>query len=283
MNNETQHGQSTYTYGSEGISKEDWVRTVVKGADDRSPRWKHLLVLGGLLIGFEGSNRRGLPSALRRVLETAVVIAANLALEDEQEGSAMARHTVCLVVGHVFDLLSQFERARLNHDRLLPVLTQAMYLSNDGLQWGYFLGIMDADVVQVPGNKFNWPAKSATFLQIQKIASGPLVALLGTLSRLTAFCAENVQNPNLLFKMAEQLSGFTRTLCVQWRQNKLSEVDSMEEELFLHEEAIKTTLPLLWQLLKSAMFLTVISQSVLLGRVLGDGRLPTTQGSLPPY
>src|SRR6187402_261190 len=43
-----------------GIGCDDWARAVVKGLDDRSARWQHLLVIGGVLIGMEGQERQGL-------------------------------------------------------------------------------------------------------------------------------------------------------------------------------------------------------------------------------
>jgi hypothetical protein len=32
---------------------EAWVKAVAEGADDKSPRWRHTLLLGGILMGFE--------------------------------------------------------------------------------------------------------------------------------------------------------------------------------------------------------------------------------------
>ena len=252
------------------------MKTVVKAADDRSPRWKHTMILGGLLVGFEAQGRNGLSPDLRRLLESAVVTATNLALEDEQNQSELALHTVCLVVGHTFDLLHEVEKRRIDHNRLLPLLTKAIYFSRNGLQWGYFLGTMDADIVQ-DSNKFNWSAKSTTFFQVKKIATAPLMTILGSLSRVTAFCAESVSDTNLYFKLVEDVSAFTRTLCVQWQQNKLSEVDVSEETIFLHDEALNTTLPMLWQLLKSTLFSVIIAQTALFSRLLGDRSIPQVQ------
>jgi hypothetical protein len=39
-----------------GISCDDWARAVVKGLDDRTPRWQHMLVIGGVLLGMEGQE-----------------------------------------------------------------------------------------------------------------------------------------------------------------------------------------------------------------------------------
>lgn len=58
--------------------------------------------------------------------------------------------------------------------------------------------------------------------------------------------------------MLQDLVEFTRSLSIQWRQNKLSEVDGSEEVDFLTEEALKTPLPLLWRVLRSALY-TIIN------------------------
>jgi hypothetical protein len=264
---------------SEGLPTEDWVKAVVKGADERSPRWKHLLVLGGLLTGFEVHDRRGLSLGLRKNLEAAIVTATNLALHDTEDGSEAALHTVCMVLGLVFDILSDHEKARLDHDSLLPLLVQSIYFSKDGLCWGYIVGAIDSDIVQGKDNKFDWPAKSASFTQLQRLATGPLVSALGPLSRLIALCVERANDVHLVFRMVEDLSAFTRSVCIQWRQNKLSELDTSEESTYLDQNAMKLTFPLLWQVLKSSMFSVVIIQGAVLSRVLSDYRMPHLKGT----
>jgi hypothetical protein len=259
-------------HGSEGLPLEEWVKSVVKGADDKSPRWKHLLVLGGILTGFEGHGQRTLPSALRQNLEAAIVTATNLALADKQHPEETL-HVVCFVLGHAFDLLSEFEKSRLNHEVLLPVLLEAIFFSRDGFHWGYFLGTMDADLLQGNGEKFFWSPKSSTYFQAQRIASSPLIGALGSLSRLVAYCV-NCVSLELVFQTGDSLQSISRSLSVQWQQNKMSEVDPSEEAVFLDEETRARTVPTLWQLLKSALFSVVVIQSALLGRLLSDRRVP---------
>lgn len=185
-----------------------------------------------------------------------------------------AANSIAMVLSHVFDLLSDAEKMNLNHDLLLPILYKASFFAKEGLYSGYFLSTIDADVVQSARTKFDWSAKSSTYVQCQRMATGPLIASLGGMSRLTAFSLENVRDVKLLFTMVKDLMAFTRTLCVQWRQNKLSETDITEEATFLSEETLRTTLPLLWRVLKSSMFAIVIVLRSLLGRVLGDARIP---------
>ena len=246
----------------------------MKGADDKSARWKHLIVLGGLLTGFEAHERQCLPLKLRELLESAIVTAVNLSLEAEEEGSHQDRLTILIVLAHSFDLLSVHEKLKLNAFRLLPVLMSAVYFSKEGLHRGYFLGTMDSDIVQGKQNKFNWSERSASFYQVQHIATGPILSTLGSLSKLTAFCVESVLDTSLVFNVLDDLTAFSRSLSVQWRQNKLSELDASEEELFLAADALERTLPLLWQVLKSAMFSVVIVQSALISRSLRDPRMP---------
>ena len=262
----------------EGLAKEEWVKAVVKGADERSPRWKHLLLLGGLLLGFESQDRHGLSPSLRRTIEGATVKAGNLALQSIKEGNQMSATSIAVVLSNVFDILGNHERSGIHYESLLPLLIRTMFFTKGGLDWGYFLGTLDADITQTTGNMFNWSPKSSTYFQLQRMASGPLVGALGALSRLTAFCVENVRSVDLLLTMTGDLSAFARSLSVQWRQNKLSEIDVSEEGTFLHDEALNTTLPLLWQVLKSALFAVIIVQRSLLGRILGDSQLPSNDG-----
>ena len=260
------------------LTKEDWVVAVIKGADDRSPRWRHLLALGGLLLGLEGQDRQGLSTSLRKTLENAIVTAVDLASQEAKVGNELAASSVAIVLSHVFDLLSHGNRAEIDYDLLLPTLVQSPYFSKEGLHWGYFLSTIDADVVQASGSKFDWSTESGTYVQLKLVASGPLIASLGSLSRLTAFSVERVQSWDLLAAMVDDLSAFARSLCIQWRQNKLSEIDLTEEATFLGDETLKTSLPLLWRVLKSSMFAIVVVLRSLMGRVIGDVKMPLDRG-----
>ena len=233
-------------------------------------------MLVGLLIGFEGQDK--ITTSLRRKLENATVKAVNLALNEGETANELAGNSVAIMLSHVFDLLSNLEKLNLDHDVLLPILYQPPLFSKDGLHSGYFLSSIDADILQRGGMKFDWSSKSSTYVQFQHLATGPLISSLGPLSRVMAFSVEHVQNVNLLSTMVNELSIFTRSLCVQWRQIKLSEIDITEEATFLSDETLRTTLPALWRVLKSSMFAIVIILKALLGRVLGDPRMPAAGG-----
>ncbi|KAF6234658.1 hypothetical protein HO173_007284 [Letharia columbiana] len=261
-----------------GLGREDWVIAVVKGADARSPRWRHLCVLAGLLIGFEGRGKQSISQSLRSNLESATVKAVNLALQEEASSGELVGDSVGMMLSHVFDLLSDSEKMNINNDLLLPTLTDAAFYSEEGLQNGDFLSTIDSDVVQREGMKFDWSPKSSTYMQCQRMTTGPLIASLGSLSRLTAFCVENVSDAYLLSGMIDELRAFTRSLCEQWRQNKLSEIDITEESMYLSEESLRATTPLLWRVLKSTMFAVVIILRSLLGRVLSDNHMRADGG-----
>ena len=256
-----------------GLPSDEWVTAVVKGADDKSPRWRHLLLIGGTLLGFEGQQREGLPAHLRRKLESALVKAVNLALQETHPQDIVGLHSVVLVLNHTFELLSDSERLRLDYDGLLPILVESTFISTEGLESGYYLGVIDNDVIQVSGQKFAWSSKSASFLRTRRIASKPLISSLGPLSRLIAHSVETVRQAALVSTVMDRLTEFARTLTIQWRQNKLSEIDSSEEGEYLDSETLEVSLPALWQLLRVSMFAAVIILRAALGRLLGDQAL----------
>lgn len=70
---------------------------------------------------------------------------------------------------------------------------------------------------------------------------------------------------------------------VQWRQNKLSEVDISEEAEFLDEASLKTTIPILWRLLKTSLFSIIIVLRAVLGRVLNDRLLAADDCKSGPF
>lgn len=71
----------------------------------------------------------------------------------------------------------------------------------------------------------------------------------------------------------DDLASFARALTTQWRQIKFSEIDPAEETTYLTDEARHKTLPLLWNLLKAALFATTLVLQGVFNRTLGDGAL----------
>ena len=258
---------------SRKLAKDEWITAVVKGADDRSSRWRHLLPLGGLLLGIAAAEEEHMNQSMRRKVEVAIVRAVNLALREGESEDALAMKSLTVVLSYVFDLLSDDNKFDLDHDLLLPKLYRSSFFDKEGLHSGYFLSTMDADVIESAAKKFDWSTKSSSYVRVQRMASGPLVSSLGSIARLVAFSTENIRNVDLLAVMIEELGAFARCLCVQWRQNKMSEVDITEEAIYLTNETLRTSVPLLWRTLKSSVFATIIILRPLLGRVLGDARL----------
>ncbi|KAJ5802339.1 Pentaxin [Penicillium pulvis] len=255
------------------IEREAWVKAVVQGADDKSPRWRHMILLGGILLGFEGQNRQGLPWHIRTKLESALATAAQLALEELDPAAGMDGHCITMVLNYTFELLSDLQRTKIDYDRFLPVMVRSAFLSPEGLEGGFFLGAIDEDVVEAPGKKFRWKADSRTFGYFSTISSRPLVSALGPLSRLISHAVENAQNPQLVAQTVDYMADFVRTLMVQWRQNKLSEIDVAEEKDFLDAESLQTTIPALWKVLRNCLYSVVIVLRAVLGRTINDPAL----------
>ena len=252
------------------LEREEWVKAVVNGADEKSPRWRHLLLIGGMLTGFEGQDRQGLSWSMRSKLESALVTAARLSLEESGQGNGVDAQCITMVLNYTFGLLSDSQRAKLDYNRLLPVMIQATYSSSEGLQGGYFLGAIDKDIVATSGNRFSWSTRSATFDHVSAILSNPLISSLGPLSRLIAHAVDSAQDPAIVSQCVDHVAGFARTLMVQWRQNKLSEVDRSEEAEFLDSNSLSTTVPALWKLLRNCLYSIVIVLRAVLGRVIND-------------
>lgn len=260
------------------LGRQAWVVAVMKGLDDKSYRWRHLLALGGLLTGFEGQERKGISESLRTKLGAAIVLALNLALEDIEESPELAVNSIVLVVSLVFGLLTEHEKSGINHDALLPRLFWASFFSKEGLHFGYFLSTIDADIVEGDNRKFDWSVKSSTYSQVEHLMTSPMVSSLGALSRVIAYSVDHVRNVDLLPTLFGDISAFTRSLCIQWRQNKLSEIDPTEEKTFLSDDTLQTSLPLLWKALKSSLFSIVVILTSLMEHVLGDARMSADGG-----
>ncbi|KAL8766232.1 MAG: hypothetical protein Q9209_006920 [Squamulea sp. 1 TL-2023] len=248
------------------LAPADWTTAVIKGTEGASHRSRQVLVLSGLLQGSQDRLGNWLSTQLQHTLVTSV----NLSLINDSSRSAVTDRALVIAVSQVFDLLDVRARRTVNHDLLLPMLIEAMFFSEDGIHHGYFLGTIDADIVETVSKEFDWSARSKSYLQLQSLAFGPLVSELGRLSQLTAFSAKHAIDSKSLSPVLDNLFELSRSLCIQWRQNKLSEVDASEKSLFLADDTIKKTLPLLWRVLRSSMFSVVVILTAYAGRLLSD-------------
>lgn len=234
-------------------------------------------MLGGLLIGIGNLEEQGVDlywaGGLRRKLEGALVNATNLALAEVRERSeadGLGGQTVTLVLNHAFGCVNDADRAILDYDLLLPVLIGTAFYSSEGFQSAYFLGGLDLDVKVVQGGKLDWSPASSSYRQVEAILARPLVASMGPLSRLIAHAVENVKSPWIIQTMMDDLASFSRALTTQWRQIKLSDIDSSDEAAHLEEDALHRTTPQLWKLLKAALFATTIILRGVFTRTLRD-------------
>ncbi|KAK6007291.1 hypothetical protein QM012_006299 [Aureobasidium pullulans] len=276
---ETAYLESQQTYSSirpnveSHLPLHEWIEAVLKGADQHSAPDHHLLAIGGLIVGLAARDHDFMSTNIAFTLRSAFVKAVNLALSEPSSGDDFAHANICLAVNHAFTHLSDMDRSTLDYDRLLPVLMTSTFHSPYGLRSGYFLGAADADLQQVSSQQFNWASESPSYLQVDSILRSPLISSFGPLSRLIAHTIEHVNDAWLVQSAVEDLSDFSRRLGTQWRQNKLSEIDASEENMFLHEEARKSTVPTLWKLLRSTLFAIVIILRSATGRVVGNAAL----------
>ncbi len=197
----------------------------------------------------------------------------NAALQEVREEDEFGAHTVALVLNHSFPLLSDWERSQLDYELLLPVLVGSAFFSSDGLQSAYFLASIDLDLTHTHEGKIQWSSQSTSAHQLDRILSRPLVSSLGPLSRLISHAIDNVRDPWLIQTMTEDISSFTRALFMQWRQSRLSVIDTPAEKEAFTKETLENTSPKLWKLLRSTLFAIVIILRGVLGRLLSDSVL----------
>ncbi|KAK1061143.1 hypothetical protein LTR74_011264 [Friedmanniomyces endolithicus] len=257
------------------LPKDDWIRAVVNGADEDSPRWRHLLVLGGLLQGFGPARDQSLSRSMRSTLESGLVTATNVALKETLPDDELGQQALTVVLNYCFPDLSDHERARLDYDSLLPVLMRSTLHYPEGFRSAYFLGTVDNDVRAVSKSCFQWSARSSSYQQIQFMLSSPIISSLGPLARLIGHTAEQARDPRLIMAALDDVEAFARTLYLQWRHTKLSEIDASEESVYLDTETMETTSPGLWKLLRSVLFAVFIILRSIVGRMLGDAALAT--------
>lgn len=250
------------------LSEVDWFTAVVKGAGERSSRWRHALMLGAVLLASCAESGDPLVLGLRQKLEGALVVAINLALG--VEGDVDGHMCVVFVLNHTFLLLADEQQRRLDWNRLLVPLVQAAFFSQEGLEGGYWVRAIDEDVVAGSDRKFGWSTRSRSFVLVQEIKSRPFVAGLGGLSRLMARAIDAAVDRAQIIDTVTRLTDFARTLAISWRHNKLSEVDISEEAESLSSETTRASLPVLLQIWRDTMFAMIIALRSVTGRLLTD-------------
>jgi hypothetical protein len=105
-----------------GLQADSWAKAVVKGSEDRAPRWKCSIVLAGLLLGFGSQDEDGISAATRSMLEQEFVKSVNLGLDEARLGEdELADHCITLALNNVFPVLPDSERALIDYDVSLTV------------------------------------------------------------------------------------------------------------------------------------------------------------------
>lgn len=263
-----------------GLRCDEWTRAVVKGADDRSNRWQHLLVLAGILIGMESNDRRALSRALRNTLEQAVVMAANLALQSYPEEGPLAEGSIVLALNYVFPMLAPHHQAQLDCNRLLPATVWAL-VGEEGFADGRFLHAISQNTLETLGQGLSWNVQSPSFQMLLQMDKQPLMSNMGPLAKLAGFAARHATETGVVLQAQEDLSIFAQRVLDAWSKNRLSDVDPAMEGTRLSLETKEKTWPALWQLLRKLMFgvvavlQAIVSRSLLDPYMLHDSAAPT--------
>ncbi|KAI5300816.1 hypothetical protein KEM56_002180 [Ascosphaera pollenicola] len=264
---------------SKPLKRDEWVQALISNASSSSngrgaAPWRHLLLLGGLLIGLEGQYRQSLSLGMRRKLIISLIETVQAALRELPVSPPVAGHCVVMVLTYTWDLLSVHEQRQFDSNVLLTLLMSSAFMSEEGLEGGLFFDTVDKDMKVDAQDHLHWSAQSPSFERIRSVAARPLVASFGPTSKLIAHCLE-LCHPELASQSVDTLLEFSRTLLSQWRRVKLCGVDPSVEVVMVGENTLKTTLPVLRQLFKMSFFSTVISLRAVMGRVINDNVLAT--------
>lgn len=256
-----------------GLRCDEWARAVVKGADDRSSRWQHLLVLTGVLMGMEGNDRQSLSRSLRNTLEQAVVTAANLALQTHAEDGPVAEGAIVMCLNYSFPLLSDHYKMQLNCDLLLPMIVFAI-VGDEGFADGRFLLDISQNTTETLGaGGLSWPVQSPSFHALTELDKRPVMSNMGPLARLAGFAAQHAGNTATVIQAQDDLVFFTHRVLDAWSKNRLSNVDPAMESTRLSAETLQHSWPTLWQVLRKLMFSVVAVLQAITSRSLVDPQM----------
>lgn len=252
-----------------------WIKAITQGIDERSHPARHVLVLGGVIVGLGTQARQNSSWRELGTLQKTFTDAANAAIQDPSLDQ-YAQTGLVLALTHAFALLGPDQLARLDYDLLLPVLMHAMLHSPEGLGSLDVLRDIDQDVVQSGPSQFAWNVDTPSFSRLHSILDRPLVRALGPLARLIAHALDHVRDSSIVLATIQDVRDFAVLLHSRWYANKLSEVDSSEEHIFLSPQTVQQSLSALFALLRSVLFASVIVLRGALCRSFGDRTLANT-------
>ncbi|RPB18486.1 hypothetical protein L211DRAFT_854086 [Terfezia boudieri ATCC MYA-4762] len=288
--------------GAMGV--QEWITAVVKGANRNVPRWKHILLLGGVLSairdGRDGQGGKGksgtggvaggvggggnaylIPRVTRRSLEDAFCRAVNLSVEsgstaatapgggNSKPGKDLESDVLSLILSHSINHLSPRAKMLIDYDALLLVVIRSIFYSSEGFQSGYFLSKIENDVVMRDG-LLSWPAKSNSLLELQYRLSRPLFTSMSSVARLASMCVRESKSPGSIHILLDRMNEFTQTLTAQWNMTRLSGVSLVDEPRLLDPESRRATMPVVWQILKMVLFTAVLVVSEVSARLVKE-------------
>ena len=289
--------------GAMGV--QEWITAVVKGANRNVPRWKHILLLGGVLSairdGWDGQGGKGksgaggvaggvggggnaylIPRVTRRSLEDAFCRAVNLSVESgsaaatapgggisAKPGKGLESDVLSLILSHSINHLSPRATTLIDYDALLPVVVRSIFYSSEGFQSGYFLSKIENDVVMRDG-LLSWPAKSNSLLELQHRLSRPLFTSMSSVARLASTCVRESKSPGSIHILLDRMNEFTQTLTAQWNMTRLSGVSLVDEPRLIDPESRRATMPVVWQMLKMFLFTAVLVVSEVSTRLVKE-------------
>ncbi|CAK7217740.1 hypothetical protein SCUCBS95973_003247 [Sporothrix curviconia] len=283
---------------------EDWARAVAQGADAKSPRWRHLLVLVGVLLGLEGSDRQALSRSRRAALEQGVVAAANLALAESagpspsptalrqhhphsnNDDAELCRYAVVMGLNYAFPLLSEHARVGLQGDLLLPAIVDVL-AGPFGFDGGRILDAIATDplVTRTPspplttssaGGVLQWPEASASFQYLRRRETQQAVSIVasaGPLAAMAAFAVERAASPQAALHALDGLLALADAAGARWANARVLHMPPTVPDaasLLMSGETAHTTWPLLWQHLKKILYAAAVVLQAIVGRSLLD-------------
>ena len=172
-----------------------------------------------------------------------------------------------LVLSHAMQSLSHKAKSQINYDALLPAIIKSIYFSREGFQSGYFLPTIDHDIVVTDG-KLVWPSKSNSFLELQERSARPLFVSMSSLAKLAGMAIKEAHDVRAVHALLDSIQRFSNTMASQWKTNQLSAIPMSEEGRLVHEESLRATVPVVWQILKTVLFTTTLILQELTARVI---------------
>lgn len=261
------------------LSTKHWVEAVIKGADEKSPAWRHTLVFTGIVLSLQRNEERQ-NSYLVQDVQQYLVQAAEKAIHTLHTDT-LTKAALMLAMSYTFERLPEHLKQSFSHNAWLQCGMETL-TGDFGFEMGRFIAFAAVDVfVQAQPNglvQLHWPENSPSYQNhVRQVATRPLVGNSGLFTKMLAYHIHHLLSPDTeLPRLIDALQIFAKETANNWASTPFSNVDHHNTDASMDAQTKSTTYASFTTLLKRVYFALMVVLEACVSRLLNSYGLTLT-------